>query len=148
MLAEHEQFLLHLAQSLSQQERKVVSKIRESAGTEEMYLIFIREYDRVRGQLIRARYIKAEATLTLSEWLSILAYFHWRCAYCQKKPFQILHHIIPRPQGGTCADNCVPACHRCIKLKAPDDTHVQAYLATFKQRLHSLELLPHHERTS
>ncbi|GHO90247.1 hypothetical protein KSF_002950 [Reticulibacter mediterranei] len=148
MLAEQEQFLLHLAHVISQQERKVVSKIRERAGTEEMYLIFIREYDRVRGQIIRARYIRAEATLTLPEWLSILAYFQWRCAYCQNKPFQVMHHLIPRPQGGTSVDNCVPACYRCLKLKAPDDTCIQEYLATLKPRSHSCEHTLLHEETS
>jgi hypothetical protein len=132
MLSEHEQFLLHLAQQISQYNRKVVSEIRELAGTEENYLLFIRELDRVQEQIVRARYLQTRATLTLTEWLTALIYFRWRCAYCQKKPFQVLHHFTPRLYGGTCSDNCVPACYSCARSKARRDIHVKAYFAAIK----------------
>src|SRR6266568_2928395 len=104
MISENEQFLLRLAQGVAQRERKVVSEIRELAGTEENYLIFIREYDRVQEQLVRARYLQSRATLTLAEWLTTLVHFRWHCAYCQERPFQVLHHFTPRAQGGTSSD--------------------------------------------
>ena len=61
MTSENEQFLLQLAQRIAQQERKVVKEIRELAGTEENYLIIIREYGRVQEQVVRARYLQAIA---------------------------------------------------------------------------------------
>jgi len=138
MISENEQFLVHLARRVAQQERKMVREIRELAGTEENYLVFIREYDRVQEQLVRARYLQARATLTLAEWFATLVHFRWRCAYCQEKPFQVLHHFTPRSQGGTSADNCVPACYSCARSRAREDTHVQAYLSAIKQDLFSL----------
>ena|SRR5689334_14282382 len=133
MITENEQFLLRLAQRLAQRERKAVREIRELAGTEENYLIFIREYDRVQEQLVRARYLQTRASLTLAEWLTTLVYFRWRCAYCQEKPFQVLHHFTPRSHGGTSSDNCVPACYSCARSKARKDTHVKAYLTAMKK---------------
>jgi hypothetical protein len=133
MISENEQFLLRLAQGIAQRERKVVSEIRELAGTEENYLVFIREYDRVQEQLVRARYLQSRATLTLAEWLATLVHFRWYCAYCQEKPFQVLHHFTPRSQGGTSSDNCVPACYSCARSRARKDTHVKAYLAAMKK---------------
>jgi 5-methylcytosine-specific restriction endonuclease McrA len=138
MITENEQFLLRLAQWLAQQERKVVSEIRERAETEENYLIFIREHDRVQEQVARARSLQTRATLTLTEWLTALVYFRWRCAYCQEKPFQVLHHFTPRSQGGTSSENCVPACYSCVKSKARRDTSVKAYLADRKKGPSSL----------
>ena len=132
MISENEQFLLHLAQQISQHDRKVVSEIRELAGTEENYLLFIREHDRVQDQVVRARYLQARATLTLAEWLTTLVYFRWHCAYCQKKPFQVLHHFTPRSHGGTSSDNCVPACYSCARSKNRRDTHVKAYFAAMR----------------
>ena len=47
--------------------RKSVKKIRQLAGTEECYLLVIKEIDRLGSQLGKARYFGAEATLTLVE---------------------------------------------------------------------------------
>ena len=138
MTSENERFLLQLAQRIAQQERKVVKEIRELAGTEENYLIIIREYERVQEQVVRARYLQARATLTLAEWLTTVVHFHWRCAYCQEKPFQVLHHFTPRSQGGTSFDNCVPACYSCTRSKVQKNTHVKSYLDRMKD--HSLIL--------
>ena len=88
--------------------------LRRLAGTEENYRLIIREVDRVKSQLSRARAIGAAATLTIMEWFAILDRFDWKCAYCQKQSFQVLSHKIAQAQGGTTAENCLPACYRCL----------------------------------
>ena len=102
-----------------------IEKIRLLAGSEENYYIIIREVDRVRAQLLYARAENAAATLTVKEWFTLLDRFEWKCAYCQERPFQVMSHIISRSEGGTTAENCVPACHSCIskahrKLRSPE----------------------------
>jgi len=58
-------------------------------------------------------------TLTLPQWIATLDYFRWKCAYCQKEPYQAFEHFIPMSLGGgTTVDNCVPACARCDGTKA------------------------------
>ena len=112
-----------------------MSEIREIAETEENYLLVIREHDRVQEQVVRARYLQTRATLTLAEWLTALVYFHWCCAYCQKMPFQVLHHFAPRSQGGTSSENCVPACYSCARSKNRKDMHVKTYFTAMKEGL-------------
>src|SRR5258708_10170051 len=58
------------------------------SGSEENYLIIARELERVKANITRARSLRAEASLTLVEWLSILDAYQWKCAYCQEKPFE------------------------------------------------------------
>jgi len=94
--------------------RHVLSKIRKLAGTEENYLIIARELDRVNAQVVHARTLHVEATLTLLDWLIIVDSYQWKCAYCQEKPFEVMHHRIPFPAGGTTPTNCVPACRGCL----------------------------------
>ena len=113
MIPEDRQIFLHIAQWTLAQKYLRVQKIRQLAGTEEHYRILIREIDRVRGQVQRARSLEAEATLTLVDWFTILERFDWLCAYCQSKPFEVMSHITPLPRGGTTPENCVPACHSC-----------------------------------
>jgi 5-methylcytosine-specific restriction endonuclease McrA len=101
-----------------------VEKIRLLAGNEENYHTIIREVDRVKAQLLYARREHAVATLTMREWFTILDRFAWKCAYCGEKPFQVMSHVIARSEGGTTAENCVPACHHCVsspkkKLRSP-----------------------------
>ena len=129
MTSENKALLLTLAQWAASNERKLVSKVRELARTEDNYRIFIREYDRVQAQLVRARCLQINATLTIRDWLITLDHFNWRCAYCQIRPFQILHHFVPLPEGGTTADNCVRACYSCRRPSINECTHVQRYLA-------------------
>lgn len=69
MTQEDMQMLLHVAQWIRDQKRHAMRKIRQLAGTEENYLIIARELDRVNGQIIQARSVHAEATLTLLDWL-------------------------------------------------------------------------------
>lgn len=73
--------------------------IRQLVVTEANYVCLIRELDRVENQCSRARTLRAATTLTLVEWLETLAYFHWQCAYCQEKPFQVMSHYLSLPYG-------------------------------------------------
>ncbi len=91
-----------------------VENIRRLAGSEENYHTIIREVDRVKAQLLYARADNAAATLTVREWFTLLDRFAWKCAYCGEKPFQVMSHVTARSEGGTTAENCVPACHSCI----------------------------------
>src|SRR5438874_10825066 len=127
LIPQDTQALFRVAQWTIDNKRKVVKTIRELAGTEENYLIIVREIDRVKAQLQRARTIHAEATLTLVDWLTTLEYFHWQCAYCASKPFQVLSHLIQLPLGGTTPENCVPACYACRTSKKTENARVQAY---------------------
>ena len=117
MRQEDKRVLLHVARQIVEYKYLRVEKIRQFAGSEEIYLILIRELDRVKGQIQRARSMNAPATLTLTDWFGILERFDWRCAYCHEKPFEVMMHIVPLPAGGTSAENCVPACYSCRARK-------------------------------
>src|SRR6266700_5958556 len=66
------------------------------------------------SHLKRAMDASTPATLAPIEWIASLAYFGGKCAYCRHRPIQVLEHFLPIALGGgTTADNCVPACHRC-----------------------------------
>jgi hypothetical protein len=119
---EDQQAMVHIAHWITNH-RRSVKKIRQLAGTEECYMLIIREIDRLESQLTKARYLQAEATLTLIEWLDTLHHFRWQCAYCGERPFQVMSHVTPLPAGGTTADNCVPACYPCIRLKRKNNPH-------------------------
>lgn len=75
--------------------------------------------------LERARARGAPATLTAEEWLAAVKYFKYKCAYCGKRPFQVLEHYLPiHLGGGTSRENCLPACTRCNgakKARHPDE---------------------------
>ncbi|HTK05754.1 MAG TPA: hypothetical protein VL485_01175 [Ktedonobacteraceae bacterium] len=121
--------LFRVARWISAGNRRIVEKIRELAETEENYMIIMRELDRVTGQVVEARKIRAPATLTLTDWFVTLEDFHWKCAYCQAKQFQIMCHVFPLAEKGTTSANCVPACYACCRYKKAGNIHVQAYLA-------------------
>jgi hypothetical protein len=110
---EDRQAIFHVAQRVVEQKYFRVEKIRELAGTEENYLLIIREIDRVKAQVKRARSMEVDATLTVVDWIMILEQFEWHCAYCQGGPFEIMSHVIPLPRGGTTPENCVPSCYSC-----------------------------------
>lgn len=128
MISEDRQTLLEVAQWITSH-RNRRSIIRQLAVTEENYVCLIRELDRVENQCSRARTLRAATTLTLVEWLETLEHFHWQCAYCQEKPFQVMSHYRSLPQGGTTADNCVPACRRCGQNQKQINTRVHDYLS-------------------
>jgi hypothetical protein len=110
---EYEQILSLIDQARENKYLRVET-VRRLAGTEENYRIIIRELDRVKAQLMYARTGNAPATLTVTEWFTILDRFEWKCAYCRNKPFQAMSHVSPQRERGTTAENCVPACHSCI----------------------------------
>lgn len=73
-----------------------------------------REERRVCQQVKRAIEAGVLATLTLDQWLDTIMLFQGLCAYCQKKPFEVLDHLYPVCSGGsTTQNNCVPACASC-----------------------------------
>jgi hypothetical protein len=131
MISEKTLPLLELAR-WTMTHRKKRDKIRQLAETEENYQLFIRELDRIESQGFRARNQHAEVSLTLVEWLETLDYFYWRCAYCQKKPFQILSYHLPLLQGGMTAQNCLPACYHCRHSQRDVNQHIQDYFAQFQ----------------
>ena len=120
MAPEDMQTLFDTALWIMSSKRNVLSKVRQLAGTEENYLLLVRELDRVTAQMVRARSLHAEATLTLVDWLVTLNRFHWQCAYCQERAFQVMIHHVPLPEGGTTASNCFPACCRCRSRRKLD----------------------------
>lgn len=124
MIAGETQTLLELARWTTTH-RNSRSAIRQLAGTEENYLLFIRELDRIESQGFRARARHAEVTLTLVEWLEGLDYFHWRCAYCQEKPFQVMSYYLA--DGGMTALNCLPACYHCRHSRKEVNGGIQGY---------------------
>jgi hypothetical protein len=133
MVPEDAQTLLEVAR-WTQTHRNVRSDMRQIAKTEENYLLVVRELERVESQCFRAQTLRAEATLTLVEWLETLNYFHWCCAYCQSKPCQVMSHYIALPEGGTTATNCVPACYRCRSCRPREDERIRAYLTLVHTR--------------
>lgn len=73
----------------------------------------IREADRVRQYVSKAKRHNLPSTLTILEWLHILDHFQWKCAYGNHR-FELLEHIVSMTNGGgTTALNCVPACRGC-----------------------------------
>lgn len=113
MRPDDQQILLYAAQWVMEHKRKHVQTIRRLAGSEENYLLLIREINRVEAQLFKARALRVAATLTIVDWLTILNTCDWHCAYCELKPFQVMSHLLPLPRGGTTLENCVPACYSC-----------------------------------
>lgn len=60
--------------------------------------------------------------LTTPEWNSILAAFNGKCAYCDTGGEMQIEHIVAVAKGGThTADNIVPSCPKCNKLKNTHD---------------------------
>jgi hypothetical protein len=131
VIQEDRRDLVRIAQWIGKQKYFRVKKIRQLAGTEENYLLLIREVDRVKSQVQHARSLEAEATLTLVDWLLLLEQFGWLCAYCQCKPFEIMSHVVPLPRGGTTPENCVPSCYSCStgKGKVHARHRIQSLLA-------------------
>src|SRR5690348_14403669 len=132
--------LLRVAHWTENNKRKIVSKIREMAETEENYLVFIKELDRIESQRRRARCLGAQATLTLADWFATLDYFDWRCAYCRKKPFQVLFHFTPLPEGGTTRENCIPVCYSCRSSRNHEDTLVRDYITRMKMQAEACQV--------
>ncbi len=67
------------------------------------------------NQLRRARTAGVSAALTWPEWQQTCADFLNRCAYCEHRWGKIIEHYLPLDHygGGTCVENCLPACQAC-----------------------------------
>lgn len=66
----------------------------------------------------RARKQGLPDTLTAAEWQAICASFKFKCAYCGKRRRLTMDHVIPLSKnGGTTANNIVPACQSCNSSK-------------------------------
>lgn len=75
------------------------------------------EYVRVAWNLYRASREGLAATLEPAIWFAVLARHRFACAYCQG-PFEEMDHVVPIARGGgTTADNCLPSCSECNRLK-------------------------------
>lgn len=78
---------------------------------------FQRESQRAARARQKAKRQKAEANLSVVEWVSILHAYNFKCAYCGSA-YQSLDHIVPLRNGGTStARNCIPACFDCNNRK-------------------------------
>lgn len=57
------------------------------------------------------------STLTLDQWLSVVARLNGKCAYCGD-PFETIDHVTPMASGGeNSAANVLPACAFCNNSK-------------------------------
>jgi hypothetical protein len=84
----------------------------------------------VQSHLGRARKAGAQATLTIKEWTLAIRHFNGKCAYCNKRKYQVLEHYKPVSlSGGTTSDNCLPACYQCNGTKG--DKHPNDFVAFF-----------------
>lgn len=102
----------------------------------------------VRDNLLRAQKAGAAATLTVAEWRAILDRHHWRCAYCQTRPYEDLEHRTPISKGGgTTADNCVPACKACNAGKGQRTAYVPIS-RSIKQRAAKFLHVPYRKRST
>jgi hypothetical protein len=74
---------------------------------------------KVHGNNLRAMGQGLPGTLTVSQWLETIDYYQHKCAICQTRHYQVLEHFIPLALGlkGTTADNCIPACSECNRVK-------------------------------
>ena len=100
-----------------------------------------REVARLAKRIRRARRLNLPATLTSSEWKTILEAYDHRCAYCgtQFKLTSELHqeHVVPVNQGGGyTVDNIVPSCCKCNHKKGartPEMAGMQKRVPKMKQ---------------
>lgn len=105
---------------------------------------FWKEYRIVSANRYRAKSLGSSATLTANEWIAIIKYFDWKCAYCLSNPYECMDHLIPiSKNGGTTVLNCVPSCRDCNNAKGdkhPDDmaaSHRQI-IARVRKRLNEV----------
>lgn len=76
-----------------------------------------KEKARIYNAAVHARKHGRVSTLTLAEWLDVLAEYGYRCAYCFG-PFEQLDHVRAIAFGGeNTRDNVVPSCAQCNKQK-------------------------------
>lgn len=74
----------------------------------------LREWDRIESA--RKRLLDgAPDTLTLAEWLAIIASYRGQCAICEMSPLNVCAIWIPA--AGLVASNVVPLCRICHHFK-------------------------------
>lgn len=96
----------------------VVDQIEGQIGLHFFASIMEDENRRLQRNLERARKRGLAATLTLAEWLWVLNYYRYRCAYC-REPYDTIDHVNPLSHGGgTEMGNVVPCCDACNKERA------------------------------
>ncbi|PYY10601.1 MAG: hypothetical protein DMG69_06200 [Acidobacteria bacterium] len=93
-----------------------------------------RRYNQSHPEVLRTYFQKRRHRLlsvggehTIEQWLSRVAYYGWRCAYChcELTPKTLTKdHVIALSKGGTdWASNLVPACESCNKRKSARRRH-------------------------
>jgi 5-methylcytosine-specific restriction endonuclease McrA len=76
-----------------------------------------KEKEKVLYQNARTRKLGLLSDLTVTEWMEVLDYHDWHCAYC-KGEYTDMDHVIPILRGGgTTSTNVVPACGKCNSSK-------------------------------
>jgi 5-methylcytosine-specific restriction endonuclease McrA len=71
------------------------------------------------NHLARARTAGTPDTLTHDEWTDTVRDFGGYCAYCLRRPYDVIEHFVPIVLGGgTEKSNCVPACYPCNSKKS------------------------------
>jgi 5-methylcytosine-specific restriction endonuclease McrA len=73
-----------------------------------------KEQNRYIAEMKRARQHNLPTTLVFKQWLRVLEYFNWSCAYCKEGNLDVMDHVISiKDNGGTEALNVVPCCYSC-----------------------------------
>ena len=73
----------------------------------------------VKKALSRVHSSLLPATLSLEQWIVTVDHFAGRCAYCRRRRFEMLEHVVSVAiGGGTTAGNCLPACFSCNAKKS------------------------------
>lgn len=74
--------------------------------------------------------------ITATEWRETLAWFDYRCAYCNTPAALLeLEHVVPVERGGhSVVANCVPSCRSCNRRKGTDDPLRDGFWDTFPGR--------------
>lgn len=93
----------------------------------------------IYGHRAKAKRYNCQATLTLAEWIEILAEHNGVCFYCKTYfgEFLTIDHRIPlSKQGGHTRDNVIPACHSCntSKQAAAEDSIRKGYALSLIER--------------
>jgi 5-methylcytosine-specific restriction endonuclease McrA len=78
----------------------------------------LKEDNRARRRVRRARMANVSVDLTAHQWKAIKVAYRNRCAYCRRKRPLTQDHLIPISKGGEhTASNIIPACRPCNSRK-------------------------------
>lgn len=94
--------------------RAFTEQLCDRCRTEER-LAMLKQLRRERQRAWRKH---AKCNLTLRAWSITVEHYMGLCAYCGKRPYQVIEHVLPIALGGgTTVENCVPACEECNTRK-------------------------------